>query len=547
MRNPIRRTLAATAVAAMSGALLLAAPSNAFAFDAGALSSVVNSAGGTTSGTNNDVVQVTAPAACDAAATRQVLKFTAVTATVPAQQAAADLWVGDNLYSPTGVGLPGPITAQASNTFQGLADNATGGPQQLVPGVYHFVLRCQDNLGGTIFQEWNGGVVFSSPTAWTGFVGPNPPAPPVATTTTLTAAPSPATDSQTITLTATVNESATGTPTGNVQFFDGATSLGTSAVNGSAVATLTAGPLAAGSHTLRAVYAGDSAFLTSQGTTPLTVTGTVVPASNTATVLTVAPTSGPAFQSVTAQGVVTDTTPPAVTPVGNCSFLDGAALLGTSPVNASGVCTFTSTSFQGPGHSFTIHFVATDPTLWNPSTSNIVTAAYDAPTFLPDDQTVVVTVPAGTLTIFTPYTPTNPLVMPDMTLSADGTTFSSAAGFDHVTVTDTRAGNPGWTASLTRNDFVGASPANTIPAKYSGFVGVAPSYLPGNAIHTGDVVPTDLPANDPGYTSGPHAFATTAAGHGTGSVNITGNFVLVGVPSSTAPGLYTATVTFTIA
>jgi Bacterial Ig-like domain (group 3) len=544
MRNPIRRTLAATAVAAMSGALLLAAPSNAFAFDAGALSSVVNSAGGTTSGTNNDVIQVTAPAACDASATRNVLVFTSVTATSPANQAAADLWVGDNLYSPTAVGLPGPITAQASNTFQGLADNATGGPQQLVPGVYHFVLRCQNNLGSTIFQEWNGGVVFTSPTAWTSFTGANPK---VATTTTLTATPSPATDSQTITLTATVHESDPATPTGNVQFFDGATSLGTSPVNGSAVATLAAGPLTAGSHTLRAVYAGDTAFGTSEGTTPLTVTGTAPPASDTSTVLTVAPTSGPAFQSVTAQGVVTDTTPPAVTPAGSCRFFDGAALLGTSPVDASGVCTFVSTSFQGPGHSFTINFVATDPTLWNPSTSNIVTADYDAPTFLPDDQTVVVTVPAGTLTIFTPYTPANPLVMPDMALSADGTSFSSAAGFDHVTVTDTRAGNPGWTASLTRNDFVGASPANTIPAKYSGFVGVTPSYLTGNAIQAPDVVTTDLPANDPGYTSGPHAFATTAAGNGTGSVNITGNFVLSGVPTSTAPGLYTATVTFTIA
>jgi hypothetical protein len=539
MRKPIRRTLAATAVAAMSGALLLAAPSSAFAFDAGPLASVINSTGGT-SGTNIDVVQLTAPAACDAAATRHVVKILSVTATSPANQPAADLWVGDNLYSPSSVGLPGPLTVQASNTWQGLAD---GFSQQLVPGVYHFVLRCQNNVGSTINEEWSGGVTFTSPTAWTGFVGANPAPVLVATTTALGATPSPATDSQTVTLTATVSESDPAAPTGNVEFFDGATSLGTSPVNASGVATKVVGPLTAGSHALKAVYAGDSVFATSQGTATLDVTSPV-PAANTATALTVSPTSGPAYQAVTAQGVVSNTSAPAVIPVGTCTFLDGASVLATSPVNGTGVCTFTSSAFFGPGHSFTIQFAATNPSLFNPSTSNVVTADYDAPTFLPDDQTVVVTVPAGTLTIFTPYTPANPLNLGNMVLDPSGSSFSAAAGFDKVTVTDTRAGNPGWTASLTRADFVGATPANTIPAKYSGFTGVTPSYISGNAIQAPDVITTDIPANDPAYAPGPRTFAATTAGNGTGSVDILANFVLSGVPTSTAPGLYPARVTF---
>jgi hypothetical protein len=166
------RLIATAATVAMSAGLLVSGAMSASAFDAGPLAEVVNGDNpASTSGANIDFVQVTAPAACDAAATRHVLKITAVTATSPANQAAADAWVGDNLYSPSSVGLPGPITSQASDTWQHLADAFA---QSLVPGVYQFVLRCQNNVGTTIFEEWSGGVTFSSPTAWTGFTGGAP-------------------------------------------------------------------------------------------------------------------------------------------------------------------------------------------------------------------------------------------------------------------------------------------------------------------------------------------------------------------------------------
>jgi Bacterial Ig-like domain (group 3) len=538
MRTSIKRGFAATAVVALSGALLLGIAPGAWAFDAGPLASVVNNNSGLTTGTNFDSIRFVAPAPCDAAATRHTVKITGVTATSPANQAAADLWVGDLLYSPIAVGLPGPITSSSNGSMQQIAD-AFG--QLLVPGDYRLILQCQNNLGTTIFEQWSGGITFTSPTAWT---ADSLAAPKVATTTTVTAAPQPVTAGQNVTLTATVNETNAATPTGTVQFFNGATSLGTAPVDGTGVATLV-GPLAAGTYNVTGVYSGDAIFDTSTGaaTPGFVVAG--APAATTATTLTVAPTTGPAFQSVTAQGTVSNTSTPAVIPVGSCRFLDGAALLGTSAVNATGVCTFISTSFSGPGHSFRVDFVATDPALFAPSTSNIVTATYDSPQFTPDDQTVVVTVPVGSLTIFTPYTPTNPLDLGNMVLSPDGTSFSATAPFNKVTVTDTRAGNAGWSASLTRTDFLGANPANTIPAKFSGFEGVTPNFLPGNSITNISV--TDLPANSPTFVPGPATFATAAAGQGFGSVDITANFVLRGVPTSTAPGLYTATVTFTIA
>jgi hypothetical protein len=76
----------------------------------------------------------------------------------------------------------------------------------------------------------------------------------VATTTTLTSSQNPSTVGQAVTFTATVSGA---TPTGTVQFFDGANSLGTVAVGGGSMATLTTSTLTQGTHAIIAAYGGD--------------------------------------------------------------------------------------------------------------------------------------------------------------------------------------------------------------------------------------------------------------------------------------------------
>lgn len=87
------------------------------------------------------------------------------------------------------------------------------------------------------------------------------------TTTTVQSSNNPSPVDGAITFTATII--ASGTPTGIVTFFDGATSIGSSALNGSGIATITTSALTPGLHTITATYSGDMTFNTSTSS-PLT-------------------------------------------------------------------------------------------------------------------------------------------------------------------------------------------------------------------------------------------------------------------------------------
>lgn len=147
----------------------------------------------------------------------------------------------------------------------------------------------------------------------------------VATSTSVTASANPSVFGQPVTFTATVSTAGLGTPTGNVQFFDGATPIGGPvALNGSGQAQVTTSTLSVGNHTITAQYAGASGactgtfnssggslaggqqvnpastttVITSNGTNPV---GVNIPVTFTATVSAQAPS----VASVGANGTVT--------------------------------------------------------------------------------------------------------------------------------------------------------------------------------------------------------------------------------------------------
>lgn len=144
---------------------------------------------------------------------------------------------------------------------------------------------------------------------------------PAATTTSVTSSSDPSVFGQPVTFTATVSTAGLGTPTGNVQFFDGLNPIGGAvALNASGQAQLTTSSLSVGNHTITAQYAGDvpSGFNASTGSLtadPQTVNkastttgitsnrtnpvGTDIQTTFTATISPVAPGSGTRTGTVT--------------------------------------------------------------------------------------------------------------------------------------------------------------------------------------------------------------------------------------------------------
>ncbi len=166
-----------------------------------------------------------------------------------------------------------------------------------------------------------------------------------ATTTTLASATNPSTYGQPVTFTAHVSGGAT--PTGTVTFRDGGAPIGTGTLNGAGDATFTTSALTAGSHTMDAVYGGDSSHATSTSA-PLPQT---VNKSNTTTALTSSQNPSVINGSVTFTATVAAVAPGAGTPTGTVTFSDGGTPLGTGTLDGTGRATFTTTALTVGMHS----------------------------------------------------------------------------------------------------------------------------------------------------------------------------------------------------
>jgi hypothetical protein len=233
------------------------------------------------------------------------------------------------------------------------------------------------------------------------------------TNTTLTSAPDPSVFGEAKTLTATVTCSGP-TPTGTASFFDGATLLGASVLDGSGVASFTTANLAVGSHGLTAVYNADSNCDTS--TSPVD-TQTVSQAATT-TALTSSPDPSAYGQTKTLTATVNAVPPASGTPTGTVSFFDGATLLGTASL-AGGVSTLTTSALSVGSHALTAVFSGDSnftgsaspvdtQTVTQAATTTMLTSAPD-PSVLGMPKTLTATVipvppasgtPTGTVSFF---------------------------------------------------------------------------------------------------------------------------------------------------
>jgi hypothetical protein len=169
-------------------------------------------------------------------------------------------------------------------------------------------------------------------------------------TTVLGVSANPVTGAQAITLSATLTSTGA-VPTGTVSFLDGATLLGKATIaSGSASLTLSPTALAVGTHTLTAVYGGDSF---NNGSTSAALSE-VVKLATTATVLS--SSANPVAQggSIVFTAQVTGN---GGAPTGSVQFFDGASSIGTGTVSATGAATLTSTTLGLGTHSISATYL----------------------------------------------------------------------------------------------------------------------------------------------------------------------------------------------
>jgi hypothetical protein len=193
------------------------------------------------------------------------------------------------------------------------------------------------------------------------------------TSTALISSANPSTESQSVQFTATVSSGAGVAPTGTVKLMDGTTQVGSSALNGSEIATFSITNLSVGTHSMTAFYSGDSN--SDPSTSP--VLSQTVQKANTSTALIATPTAANLNQAVTFTATVTSGT--AGTPTGAVNFLDGTTQLGTSTLNGSGVATFSTSTLTAGTHNIAAAYNGDGN--FNVSSSTIISLPVAAPDF----------------------------------------------------------------------------------------------------------------------------------------------------------------------
>ncbi len=318
------------------------------------------------------------------------------------------------------------------------------------------------------------------------------------TTTELNVGPNPSVfgESAVFTATVTVGGGSSATPAGDVEFFDGLTSLGSLTLDGSGEAQLATNALAVGDHDITAVFsdAGDFA-----GSTSDVVVQTVQQAP-TSTDLSSSPNPSVFGESVTFTATVTAGGGSTVTPAGDVEFFDGLTSLGSVTLDGFGVAELSTADLSVGDHDITAVFSDSDE--FADSTSDIVvqTVAHAATTTTIDSDTPAPTVVGQSYVVTVTVAPVAPGAgTPAGSVNvSDGTdscvvTLSSGAG--SCDLTSTSAG------------------AKTLQATYEGDSSFSASTT--TAGHQVDPAATtttiDSDDPDPSVVGQPYAVAVTVA------------------------------------
>ena len=256
----------------------------------------------------------------DAAATALPDSTSIVSGTYRPASYAGD---SDNFPSPAPAGPYNPAAPEGAGTFASVFNGTNpNGTWSL------YAVEDAGDAADTIINSWSLSFTLAA----------------TATTTTVTSSANPSVFGQPVTFTAAVSSGGFGTPTGNVQFFNGATPIGAPvALNGSGTAQITTSALAVGSHSISAQYAGASGVCTGTfNASSGSLAGNPQVVNQSGTTTSVASSANPAGTGlpVTFTATVSPSAPGAGTRTGTVTFFrNGDAVCSNVAITGSGQAT----------------------------------------------------------------------------------------------------------------------------------------------------------------------------------------------------------------
>ena len=167
----------------------------------------------------------------------------------------------------------------------------------------------------------------------------------------LSSAPNPSIVGQVVTFTVNISSPDTD-QLGPITLSDGNNILATLTPDATGLATFSTSALTLGFHTINAIYAGDP----THGSASATLSQSVIDGYPTSITLTGSPNPSITGQNVTFTSTVTSTNG---TPTGSVQFTDGLTVLGTQPLSASGIATFSTSTLSVADHTIYAYYLPT--------------------------------------------------------------------------------------------------------------------------------------------------------------------------------------------
>jgi hypothetical protein len=342
--------------------------------------------------------------------------------------------------------------------------------------------------------------------------------------TLLTTSVDPLTQGSALTLTATVTSDSPNAG-GQVRFLDGPTVLGTTALGTNGVASLSPVGLGLGTHSITAVYSGDTNHA---GSTSAPLTELVVQSTSATLISNNNP--APSGQNVTFTAAVGEAGKPIggggqVDPTGSVAFRDNGTLLATSTLDSVGAATFTTSTLTVGAHSITMSYAGD---------ANFAGAAAQlTQTVIEANTQVTMTASANPVTFAQPLT----LVA---TVNSNGATAAGAVSFmDAGTKIGSAQLNASGVAMLTLSTL--APGPHTVVAEYAGDGMAGSSASPPLTFSVKQTTALVLSANsNPGLTLNSLSFTATLTNAGaapaTGTIDFTDGGTAIGTAALKGTG-----------